>query len=84
LVQADLTGEGDMDLMHAQAAYESGQLTEAADGGNGWMVILIDTSGGREKLTDHSGIEKVYHDLDHATEAAKKVGAIALRIEEPF
>lgn len=77
-----------MDLMHAQAAFESGQLTEAAiepaDEGNGWMVVFIDTSGGREKLTDHSGIEKVYHDLDHATEAAKKIGAIALRIEEPF
>ncbi len=77
-----------MDLMHAQAALESGQLTEAiiepADGGNGWMVVLCDTSGRREKLTDHSGIEKVYHDLDHATEVAKQIGNIVLRVEEPF
>jgi hypothetical protein len=77
-----------MQLSEAQAAYREGRISEVvlepAESGNGWMILLIGKLGDGVKLTDHSGFEKVYHDLDHATEAAKAIGAEALRIEEPF
>jgi hypothetical protein len=77
-----------MDLSEAQTAYRDGRINEVviepADSGNGWMILVIGKLGDRAKLTDHSGFEKVYHDLDHATEAAKSIGADSLRIEEPF
>jgi hypothetical protein len=77
-----------VDKREAQAAFESGQLKEAviepAEAGNGWMVLLRDSQGKMEKLTDHSGIEKVYHELDHATEAAQAIGFTDFRVEEAF
>jgi hypothetical protein len=77
-----------MDLSEAQAAYRDGRIGEVviepAETGNGWMVLLVGKLGDRVKLTDHSGFEKVYHDLDQATEAAKAIGADSPRIEEPF
>jgi hypothetical protein len=77
-----------MELSEAQAAYQDGRIGEVviepAESGNGWIVLVIGKLGDRVTLTDHSGFEKIYHDLDHATEAAKAIGAESLRIEEPF
>ena len=77
-----------MELSEAQAAYRDGRVGEVviepAESANGWTILLVGKLGDRVKLTDHSGLEKIYHDLDHATEAAKAIGADRLRIEEPF
>jgi hypothetical protein len=77
-----------MDMLEAQAACEDGRISEVviepAESENGWMILLVGKLGDREKLTDHGGFEKVYHDLDHATEAARGIGAVSLRIEEAF
>ncbi len=77
-----------MDKLQAQTACKEGRIAELviepADTGNGWMILVCEKQGDRHKLTDHSGFEKVYHDLDHATAAAKAIGSVSLRIEEPF
>ena len=77
-----------MDIHQAKNAFSKGLITEIviepAETGNGWTILLHTSQDEREKLTDHSGLEKVFHDLDHATEAAKTIGSISPRIEEPF
>ena len=77
-----------MDLQHAQAELEAGRLGEAvvepSPNGNGWMVIFVTTEGARATLSDHTGTEKLYHTLDHASEAARDVGFGEVRIEERF
>lgn len=77
-----------MDTDQARAAFEVGRLREAvvepADEGNGWMLRLHDVAGDVVTVTDHSGIEKVYHDLDHATEVARAIGFETVRVEEGF
>ena len=77
-----------MDIHQAQNAYGKGLITEIviepAETGNGWTILLHSSKDESEKLTDHSGQEKVFHDLDHATEAAKNIGSSSPRIEEPF
>jgi len=60
-----------MDLMHAKAQFEAGQLTEVvvepSEQGQGWRLLLHTESGETLVLTDHSGRECLYHSLDHAT-----------------
>ena len=77
-----------MDLRHAQAEREAGNLQaaviEPSPNGNGWMVLFIDGEGARAVLTDHTGTDKLYHTLDHAGEAAREAGFEAVRIEERF
>jgi hypothetical protein len=77
-----------MDLDTARARFEAGELEEAviepADEGNGWMLLLRQRDGKLVKLTDHSGVEKVYHSLDHATELAREIGFGQVRVEETF
>lgn len=77
-----------MDLDTARGRFQAGELEEAviepADEGNGWMLLLRERGGGLVKLTDHSGVEKVYHSLDHATELARQIGFSEVRVEESF
>ena len=77
-----------MDLQHAQAEKTAGNLHEAvvepSPQGNGWMVVFVDDNGGRAVLTDHTGTEKIYHTLDHASEAAREAGFETVRVEEAF
>lgn len=77
-----------MDLQHAQAEREAGRLGEAviepSPNGNGWMVVFVTTDGARATLSDHTGTEKLYHTLDHASGAAREAGFSEARIEEPF
>lgn len=77
-----------MDHDQAAQAVDSGQLTEAilkpADDANGWIVLLVRADGGQLLFTDTGGTEKVYHDLDQATVAARELGLTQIRIEEPF
>lgn len=77
-----------MDLDTAKARFEAGELEEAviepADEGNGWMLLLRQRDGKSVKLTDHSGTEKVYHSLDHATGLAREIGFSEVRVEETF
>ncbi len=77
-----------MDTQKARAEFEAGRLSEVlvepADEGNGWMVVVKSVDGDQMKLTDHGGHERVYHTLDHATEAAKAIGFGTVRVEEPF
>ena len=77
-----------VNIEKAQAEFAADRLREAvaqpADEGNGWMVLLETVDGAHVKLTDHGGHEKIYHTLDHATDAARTIGFDAVRVEEPF
>lgn len=77
-----------MDMSQARTVCQEGRIAELviepADTGNGWMILICERQGDCNKLTDHSGHEKVYHDLDQATAAAKAIGSVSLRIVEPF
>jgi hypothetical protein len=67
---------------------KTGELIEAviapAEDANGWVVLLSDRRGEHHLYTGHTGTEKVYHDLDHATETARDLGISAIRVEERF
>ncbi len=77
-----------MDLMHAKAEFEAGRLSEAAvepsEQGGGWRLLLHTENGKTLVLTDHSGRERLYHSLDHATEAGRDIGFESVRVEEHF
>ena len=77
-----------MDLDTARVAYESGKLSEViiepADEGNGWMLLVRGGDGGTSKITDRSGVEKIFHTIDHATEVAREIGFDTIRVEERF
>jgi hypothetical protein len=77
-----------MNLEQAQRHYAQGQLREVivepADAGNGWMVLVKRHDGESTTITDHSGVEKVFHSLAHATALAKSIGFETVRIEEQF
>ena len=77
-----------MDIQTACAEFEAGRLQdvviEPADDGNGWMVLVHDTTGRMVKITDHGGAEKIYHTIDYATQVAKEIGFETIRVEERF
>ncbi len=77
-----------MDLMHAKAEFEAGRLREAAaeptEQGDGWRLLLHTETGETLVLTDHSGRERMYHSLDHATEVGRDIGFDSVRVEEHF
>ncbi|MEJ1297636.1 MAG: thymidylate kinase [Candidatus Sedimenticola sp. (ex Thyasira tokunagai)] len=77
-----------MDLMHAKAEFEVGQLSEAvaepSEQGDGWRLLLHTKNRGTLALTDHSGRECLYHSLDHATEVGRDIGFDSVRVEEHF
>jgi hypothetical protein len=77
-----------MEHDQAQLALHSGSLVGAvikpAEDANGWVILLEDMSGGHIPYTGHSGIEKVYHDLDQATTVARELGCESVRVEESF
>jgi hypothetical protein len=77
-----------MDLMHAKAEFEAGRLREAAaepiERGDGWRLLLHTETGETLVLTDHSGRERMYHSLDHATEVGRDIGFDSVRVEEHF
>ena len=77
-----------MDLMDAKAEYEAGRLSEAAaepsEQGEGWRLLLHTETGETLVLTDHSGRERLYHNLDHATEVGRDIGFDSVRVEEHF
>jgi hypothetical protein len=77
-----------MDLMHAKAEFEAGQLSEAvtepSEQREGWRLLLHTVSGETLVLTDHSGRERVYHSLDHATKVGRDIGFGSVRVEEHF
>jgi hypothetical protein len=77
-----------MDLDQAKRQHARGELREViiepADEGNGWRVLVRRQDGQSVTITDHSGLEKVFHSLEHATAAAKQIGFATVRVEEPF
>ena len=77
-----------MDLMHAKAEFEAARLSEAVaealESGGGWRLLLHMVDGETQVLTDHSGRERLYHSLDHATEVARDIGFDSVRVEEHF
>ena len=77
-----------MDQDQAQKALHAGDLVEAivtpARDANGWALLFTTASGEHLTYTDHTGTEKVYHTLDHATETAQGLGFHSIRVEEDF
>jgi hypothetical protein len=77
-----------MDHDRAQLARHAGEITGAvimpAEDANGWVLLLIATDGSHLPYTGHTGTEKVYHDLDQATAAARELGFAEVRVEEAF
>jgi hypothetical protein len=77
-----------MDLMHAKAEFEAGRLNEAVaealEQSGGWRLLLHTADGETVSLTDHSGRERLFHSLDHATEVGRDIGFGTVRVEEHF
>ena len=51
---------------------------------DGWIVEFRHRRGGLVPLTDHTGSEKCYQDVDSATESAFEVGFHQVRIADAF
>ena len=77
-----------MDLIHAKAEFEAGRLIEVAaepsNLGEGWRLLLHAETGDIQVLTDHSGRDRLFHSLDHATEVGRGIGFKSVRVEEHF
>ncbi|WP_435101900.1 hypothetical protein [Arhodomonas sp. AD133] len=77
-----------MEFDAAQDAFRAGELTEAVvssdDERNGWVIMVRRRGAGLEPITDTRGEPRVYHQLDHASELARRIGFRQVRIEEPF
>jgi len=75
---------------HDQAiqALSAGDLVEAvikpAEDANGWLLLFATSAGEQVPYTAHSGTEKVFHDLDHASDVAREIGFPSVRVEETF
>jgi hypothetical protein len=83
-----LPKEEGMDHDQALSALHSGALVEAvakpAEDANGWVLVFVTRSGEQVMYSGHTGTEKVYHTLDHVTEAAQGIGFHTIRVEEKF
>jgi hypothetical protein len=77
-----------MDHDQALSALHAGDLVEAvvtpAEDANGWILLFVNRAGAHIPYSGHTGTEKVYHTLDHATEAAREIGFQTIRVEEAF
>ena len=77
-----------MDHDQALSALHAGNFVEAvvkpAEDANGWILLFVNRSGAQILYSGHTGTEKVYHTLDHATEAARGIGFQTIRVEEAF
>lgn len=77
-----------MDHDQAMTALHSGDLVEAvikpSNDANGWVLVFVSRSGEQATYSGHTGTEKIYHTLDHATEAAHDIGFQLVRVEEDF
>jgi hypothetical protein len=74
--------------MQSKAEFEAGRLSGAAaepsEQGDGWRLLMSTKTGETLVLTDHSGRERLYHSLDHATEVGRDIGFTSVRVEEHF
>lgn len=77
-----------MDHDQAMKALSAGDLVEAvikpAEDANGWVLVLVAANGAQVTYTGHTGTEKVFHTLDHATDVARELGFQSIRVEEAF
>jgi hypothetical protein len=77
-----------MDHDQALSALNAGDLIGAvvkpAADANGWVLVFVARNGEQILYSGHTGTEKVYHTLDHATEAARGIGFETIRVEEDF
>jgi hypothetical protein len=77
-----------MDYDQALTARHSGELTEAivkpSEDANGWLLVFVTRAGAHIPHSGHTGTDKIYHSLDHATEAARDIGFETIRVEEHF
>jgi hypothetical protein len=77
-----------VDHDQARVALRRGDLQEAvampAEDANGWVLLFADREGNHHLYTDQTGTEKLYHDLDQATEVAQELGFDTVRVEERF
>ena len=77
-----------MDHDQALTALHAGELVEAvvkpsADA-NGWLLVFVTREGEQLPYSGHTGTEKIYRTLDHATEAARDIGFDTIRVDETF
>lgn len=77
-----------MDHDQAIQARSAGDLIEAvikpAEDANGWVLMFTTAAGEQVVYAGHTGTEKVFHDLDHATDVAREIGFRSVRVEETF
>jgi hypothetical protein len=77
-----------MDHDAAMTALRAGEIREAvitpAEDANGWVLVFSMPSGTHQLYTGHTGTEKVFRTLDHATEVAREIGLENIRVEEVF
>jgi hypothetical protein len=69
-------------------ALSAGDLVESvikpAEDANGWVLVVVTAAGAQVTYTGHTGTEKVFHTLDHATDVAHELGFQSIRVEESF
>ncbi|MBD8515215.1 thymidylate kinase [Photobacterium sp. WH77] len=77
-----------MTITELQRLYAESEIVEAVIEpslqANGWVVEFRHRRGGFVTLTDGSGSEKCYRDIDTATERAFEVGFHQVRIADHF
>jgi gamma-glutamyl phosphate reductase len=77
-----------MKLKETKLLYEAGKLKEAiiesCQENNGWIVVFTDDHGDRIILTNHTGQQRLFKDLDTATRITNEIGFHSVRIEERF
>jgi len=77
-----------VDIDSAAEEYHKKTISEAiiepSPDGNGWHILFHKTDGEIVTLTAHSGTEKLYHTLDHATDVLQSAGIKNIRVEEHF
>ena len=85
------TESGEADATNEQSSDGGGgrllELTlpaEPSEQGEGWRLLLHTDTGETLVLTDHTGRERLYHSLDHATEVGRDIGFSSVRVEEHF
>jgi hypothetical protein len=76
--------EHDQVQLSRHAGELTGALVKPAQDANGWVILLLDSSGREIPYTGHSGDVKVYRDLDRATLEARELGFDEVRVEECF
>lgn len=77
-----------MDPDPVMEAVRAGRFVEAivtpSGHSDGWVLLLLASGGDQLPYTAASGVPRVFHTLERATEVARELGFASIRVEERF